>query len=419
MGHYEDFLNKQLKEKEEDQLRYEQTVQQLKTEERFVNFFKSYEPASVASFIESYARQKVMWLRYSGSFEGYAAKRLQEKRKELVDILANVMEKKVFNLKCRWVAGEMDIEGVEVSADFEGWRTMPTVLEAAGAVTAEEFYCYLDHFKEGGPQRLNRSGMPLDDVPYAIHHYHFARSHGYRQQPEDFISEWFHCYDRHFGTAHLMRLPAVRTDLEADHWDEWARLVHLPSLSPEQQQTLRLTDRATRERLRTDPEFFRQWCEESDRIDADWQEKRPKYEYFHVYDQEIMEEVIRAIEPRETLQTYRNERRWRSLCSSDDVIFTPVEYLKQVKEYVPIASNDDYREAIRETYGAHLHSTHVQALIMLFEEYEDCIRNGQHFDWCGKSRANNAEESRRRILEVRKLKGLPLNFDFLKKENLP
>jgi len=419
MGHYEDHLNRELQKAEEEQRLYEQTMHELRTEERFVNFFKRHTPETVEQFIAYYAQQKVQWYGRAENYERYAVLQLQRERMAVVDLLANVMKKKVFDLKCRWVAGEMDIEGVEVSADFEGWKTMPALLEAAGTIRPDEFYCYLDYFKEGGPKRLDRYSEERYSVHFMLHFYHYARARSIHLDPEEEIPEWFHHYDHHFGTAHLRHLSALRFEMEADQLDEWSRLVWLPSLDVEKQRTVRLTDRATVARLRSDPEFYRQWREEDARRDAERQKKMDMYDDFSVHDEEIMEKVIRAIEPREVLHMYRNECRLRAMRSADDFLFTPLNYLKEVKEHVAVDSHENYRESIQDAYYTHLHSTTVQALVMLYETYETCMRDGTPFDWGKREGLYDAESSRKRILEIRQLKGLPANFDFLKKENLP
>src|ERR1035438_2277238 len=40
---------------------YNETVDMLKTKERFINYFKQFHPASVDSFIAHYAQRKVTW----------------------------------------------------------------------------------------------------------------------------------------------------------------------------------------------------------------------------------------------------------------------------------------------------------------------------------------------------------------------
>jgi hypothetical protein len=78
MGHHEDHINKQLQEAEQGKRIYEQTIQALRTEERFVNFFKAYNPTSIEQFMDVLcARGRCNGYRYAGNFEHYAAQKLQ------------------------------------------------------------------------------------------------------------------------------------------------------------------------------------------------------------------------------------------------------------------------------------------------------------------------------------------------------
>lgn len=170
-----------------------------------------------------YAQRKVYRHRHKGNFEQYATLQLQRNRKEVVDLLKHIMEKKVFNLQCRWVAGEMDIEGIEHSAQFVNWDSNVVLQNAVGPIRLDEFYCYLDWYDRGSPERLDEHGYPEASGHIALTHYHSFRSdfhHDFLAQ----LPEWFHEYDRHFGTASLHLLPTVRRDIEQDHLDEWSRV---------------------------------------------------------------------------------------------------------------------------------------------------------------------------------------------------
>ena len=418
MGHQEDFLDKQLREKEEDQLLYEQTLEQLRTEERFINFFKNYNATSVQSFIKFYAQQKVNWHRNKGNFGRYAQLKLQQKRKEVVDLFKQLMEKKVFNLQCRWVAGEMDLEGIDQTTQFGMWKNNPVLLKAAGSIHADEFYWFLDSFERGIIDKCNEDGYIDRYARSAINCFHLFRGL-YDDAPHDYIPEWFYDYDQHFGTEDIYFLPLVRRNLEQEHLELWTKEIQYPSLTPEQQKNYRSIDLATRKRLKEDPLFRIEWEEESLRLLKERDANRPEYEYFSVYDQKIMAEVVSAIEPRDSQKAYRFHKRWKEIRDNDDTLFTEVEYLKDVHEYVAVSPSDDYAQSIKEAYKRHSRQTTYQALILLFEEYETCQRTGVAFDWGPSVYQGSHEEERSRILAVRKLKGLPENFDFMKKENLP
>ena len=417
MASHEDFLSKELREKEEDQLLYEQTLHALRTEERFVNYLKQYNSASVENFIKYYAGRKVYWHRHGGNFEHYADIKLKQERHEVVNLLKNLMYKKVFDLKCRWVGGEMDLDCIERSEQFSDWETNIELIKAVGPIRADEFYCYLHWFEIGSPERLDEDGHPEASPYIALDHFHRMRS-CYHSDPLEDIPDWFHEYDRCFGTAPLLSLPTTRRDMEEDLLDAWVKEVFYDTLTPEQQKYHRPLDRATRKRLKEDPEFDKQWHDEGSRLYYEQQAGQPQYESFSTYNRKIMDEVVAAIEPRDSQKCYRDSRIYRDMSEGDDRLFTPLQYLKSVEEHVAVEANDDFEDSIRQAFEQHNHQTNYQALRILFAEYEKAQRSNSPFDWKTHDFGHAHVEERRRIVEVLKKRGLPENFDFLKKDQL-
>ena len=60
-----DYHTKAIDEAKEREAFYKQSVQKLRTEDRYRNYFSQFSPASVEQFIDYYATQKVNWYRYS------------------------------------------------------------------------------------------------------------------------------------------------------------------------------------------------------------------------------------------------------------------------------------------------------------------------------------------------------------------
>jgi hypothetical protein len=285
-----------------------------------------------------------------------------------------------------------------------------------GPITAEEFYCYLDYYKEGSPERLDEHGDEEGSAYSAYHYFHTYRS-DYSPNAEKEIPDWFHRYDRHFGTAHLMRLPTIRTDMEREHLDQWTTEVYFPSLG-ETRNTYSIPDLATKRRMYEDAEYRAHWMAESQRQYEERKASSPRYEHFSIYNRAIMEELVSIIETRDVQRMYRDALQWGDLNDQDEELFTPLRYLQKVEEYVAVSPNDDYSESIMEAYERHSRQTNCEALEMLFEEYEACQRSGQPFVW-GKGPDSGMAETRSRILALRAFKGLPQNFEFLQKKNLP
>lgn len=397
---------------------YQDCITELKTAERFVNYFKSYNDQSVKNFIEFYAGQKANW--YSGVDLLYRHQ-LSKKNKwrwKALGMLKEIFIKKLFDLKCRWVAGEMDLEGIEVSPDFEKWACDPASCTAVEPITGEEFSCYMSFVEAQDDQ----DGRQYDDedrgtCDSALNFYHDYRSL-FVGSHERLIPEWFHYYDRRFGTAPLLGLPVKRTDLEADYNDTWCTEIYAKTLTPEQLKTWSHSSRKQRKELRENPEKNKAHIEEQNRI---YQERKKETNYSHmsIYDREMMKELVALTEPPEVSKLYKASELWKKRRQGGEEIECTLIYMEEAKEYIPIEGDDDYREAIKKAFADYARRMKMETLPMLFEQYCECIQRGKPFDWStGGDKKLSGNDLRDRIIAARKCKGEPENLDFLKKENL-
>ena len=427
-SHAEDYNRKQLEEAEKKDRIFRETVNALKTQERFVNFFKQYNAKSVESFIKLYANQKASWYQHGDSFHKYKEQKKRQWHNAGVEMLKEIFTKKLFNLKCRWVAGEMDLPNVEISADFDNWQNNPQLYAAVEPITREEMESYLQYFEE------RSENTPEDDDDYddergsaysALHFFHWYRS-GSMDDADcaRLIPPWFHRYDELFGTAPLMNLPVIRMDLEQDYNDIYVEHIHKKTLTEEQLKTFTHSSRLQRAEWKANPEKLEAVREENHRKWEEAEKTRPKYFHISVYNREKMQELVSLIEPPEVKELYEVNREWTDRSDKEDELFTELTALKEAKEYIPVQSHDDYREAIREAYKEYKNKMWKEALPPVFDEYCKSLSDNQPFNWDtspfpdsspGAARA----ETVRRILAARKWKGEPENLDFLKKENLP
>jgi hypothetical protein len=97
---------------------YAQTVQELQTEEHFVNFFKNYSSFSVKVFIEHYAFEKVLWHLHGINAIDRKNKVSNEWLNGAMDCLDLVRQKKLFDLQCLWRANKIKLKGVDITAQF-------------------------------------------------------------------------------------------------------------------------------------------------------------------------------------------------------------------------------------------------------------------------------------------------------------
>jgi hypothetical protein len=122
---------------------YEETMQQLRTEERFVNFLKNYNETSRESFIKYYAQTKATWYDLADDRYRYRKRAKNRYYSKALERFNEIFLKKLFNMKCRWVAGEMDLQGVEISSDFSRFAAHPETCSFVEPISSKELACYM------------------------------------------------------------------------------------------------------------------------------------------------------------------------------------------------------------------------------------------------------------------------------------
>ncbi|MEK6616135.1 MAG: hypothetical protein AABZ32_08510 [Bacteroidota bacterium] len=423
-NHAEEFNRQQVDASERANKIYEQTIALLKTEDRFVNFFNSYNQQSVEGFIPYYAQKKTIWHSIADSLYKHRLHKQSKWRNAALNMLKEIFFKKLFNLKCRWVAGEMDLPGINISNDFKQWSTDPSSCNIVEPITPEEFNCYLDFLStEAQRQNDNEEEDERASAWSSFEFYHGSRSlfvDGY----EKMIPRWFHHYDTRFGTAHLQRLSTIRTDIEQDYNDIWEEEIYRKTLSPEQLSGWTPLSRLQRKELFENPEKEKAYREEQNRQYEEREKNMPHYISLSIYNRKIMNELVGLIETPEVKNFYHAQVKWRRRNSSAEQIESILIDMKEAKEYIPVESDDDYRNAIENAYEKYARKIEMETLPVLFDEYFHCLSSGKPFDWKSNSpydslSAPHINDSGSRILAARKWKGEPENFDFLKKENLP
>lgn len=94
---------------------------ELRTQQRFVDFFKGYQPYSVENFIKSYAWLKPFIVQNGPSWlQQQEGERLQWIN-SATQHLSIIQQKKLFDAQCLWRAEQLHIPEIEITFDFTIW----------------------------------------------------------------------------------------------------------------------------------------------------------------------------------------------------------------------------------------------------------------------------------------------------------
>jgi hypothetical protein len=396
---------------------YEETISMLKTEECFVNFFKDYDHRSVEKFIKHYAECKAEWYIHADKNHWMRLRDENKWREEAMCRFKDIFRKKLFDLKCRWVAGEMDMPGIEFSEDFVKWSNEPAMCTATEPITRGELECYLQFMQTEDPcaeEDLNKA-----TPGGAVQLYHKGRSL-YEKKHEIYIPDWFHFYNTRFGTGGLLHLPTIRTDLEWDYHDIWTKEFFAKTTDPETLKEWKHLPRAEKKILYEDPEKAKARDEEFMRALKERSKKWPPIVIYSTSDKKMMDELVPQIESREMVRLYKGYTEWKRREHNKIDVECLVEDLNDIEnEQIPVGSHDDFRVALKDAYKKYAFKMVMEILPRIFDEYRECLGNGKPFDWDTMEYQSEPDnEMRKNILKARVWKGEPANFDFLKKKNL-
>jgi hypothetical protein len=405
---------------------FEETQKRLQTDENLVNYLKPYDDKSVERFIKYYAQQKSNWFQSGNDLERFRKSMKTHYYNQALVMFREIYHKKLFNVMCRWVAGEFDLPGIELSADFYPMIYDPGLCTFVEPITSEEFDCYWQFRQTGNwlpsTYSVDENDSTIEDgyssSQIAIEWYHKYRSIYMRFEKRE-IPPWFSFYDKHFGTAYLLDLPHLRTDIELQYVEIWDLEIQVKTLTLEQLKNRDYRTLAMRKLHFENPDIAKAYQDEHNRQYYERKKNEPDYVYISAYSRDVLDEVVPLIESREIIRYYEAVKVWDLQQQRGEDIEMDIIHLQEAKELIPIMANDDYRKAIKQAYEDYSKKKTMDCLPHIFDAYRQCIQKGESFDWLnGAVPEKKSNELRNKILDARKHRGEPENFDFLKKENL-
>ncbi|MCX6351728.1 MAG: hypothetical protein NTX03_07690 [Bacteroidetes bacterium] len=283
-------------------------------------------------------------------------------------------------------------------------------------ITDEEIQCYLDF------RAIEKEEKEWERTPrLVLEHYHlFKILNGEDNQNQ--LCDWFEFYDNRFGTKGLMDLPMYRLEVLHDYLDIWSTEIYYPTLSEEDQKTIRHLNRQQREYFREHPEEKKLWDEESDRLWEEREAKRVKYEHLSTYDTKLMKEIVALVEDHNNQMLCKYHKKWHEDNPTDDFELE-LSIGELNADGIEIEENDDWKVAVKTAAELNEERKINEALLEVIDEYKKARDAGEIFSMKYKG-GHRTEISpshrtiRERVLEARKFKGEPENFDFIKTENL-
>jgi hypothetical protein len=201
----------------------EQHIAHLKTEPAYQKVYEKIDSTDIEEFIEEYATLKVDLYEKK---EAYAAEYEQHYTQFLVKADAyidKILQKKLFNLQCRWRANDIQLPLIYVIDDFDYWqeniRSCPFIVP----ITEKEIDICISFLKEDIDWDDNEYNgvywQNYDGIQHKLKYDSYTKEervvYGMGQAcNEDDFPRLYAFFDKHQNTADLLHLPDLRGPVE-------------------------------------------------------------------------------------------------------------------------------------------------------------------------------------------------------------
>lgn len=201
----DEYERKQFFKKLEQQF-YEEIKNSAVAKEYFLNYCET----SIEHFIKSYASKKAHLAQYYQYYaDAYHEKEISELQfqKSAEDLLKLILQKKLFNMQVLWRAGQLEINEINFSYDFQFWEdhilSCPVIplIEKKEVDLMKEYLMHFNEFDE------------VDESYYNWQDYDTLTEKDKDGRQQD-MPEWYEFYDSRMGTATLLTLPNLKGQKE-------------------------------------------------------------------------------------------------------------------------------------------------------------------------------------------------------------
>jgi hypothetical protein len=310
-------------------------IKDLQTNEKYKTYFSKFEPTSVETFITGFAFTKLMYTQYADLFQREREQTELGLLPEALQCLAEIQQKKLFDMQCLWRSGTINIDGITNTFHFDYWEEYIFACPFIAPISESDLDLYLIY--------LNSTNEPVLNHEFGYQDYDQIKETILNDESGNYPT-WYEYYDTYRGTGMNIKLPNVRGQQE---------------------------------------EFYRDLCYKNEKEqqikEGTYKELTPfnSPNYLSYYDDEKVKEFVKLFYSSNELELLENYRESKN--NNHDYLDDALSYLSQAKEPISINANSDWREAIFEAAQLYKNKLIAKALPLAFEEYQMKLNIGISF----------------------------------------
>lgn len=164
---------------------------------------------TIESFGKSYGTAYANQRAYGASFGQWLDEQNFQYLEKATELLWQIQQKKLFDLQCRWRAGQVSLPGVEVVEDFDYWNDRLHRCPFVPPITAEEFALYQAYAATTDFEEDESCDQDYDR--YKLEHTGDPGDGGVE------MPEWYQFHNAHTGAGALLLLPNTRGERQAHY----------------------------------------------------------------------------------------------------------------------------------------------------------------------------------------------------------
>ena len=202
--------------------------QDLLTHPRYADLFAPYHPEAVARFAASYANQKFNWQWRGPQAEFAQTEALSQLSEAAYNRLWDIQRKKLFDLQCRWRAGQLTQPGLDCTYDFGTYDAAIENCPVLDPISPDELDLYCEFVRQAVDfdddvldcYRNGDGCLPRDWQDYnglRLHAQEEAADTPDDERQADDPPAWYEFHNLRTGHDQLLALPDLRGPLEAPY----------------------------------------------------------------------------------------------------------------------------------------------------------------------------------------------------------